>query len=80
MSCNGVNLPQNNEYFTSNLWGIVGIGCAYENMDKTGYGTSNGPKAFTVMISCIPGRKSRILRIQYGHAAAAAAEISFWTR
>ena len=29
---------------------------------------------------CIPGRKSGILRIQYGHAAAAAAEISFWTR
>ena len=27
---------------------------------------------------CIPGRKSGILRIQYGHAAAA--EISFWTR
>ena len=26
---------------------------------------------------CIPGRKSGILRIQYGHAAA---EISFWTR
>ena len=30
--------------------------------------------------NCIPGRKSGILRIQYGHAAAAAAEISFWTR
>ena len=30
--------------------------------------------------SCIPRRKSGILRIQYGHAAAAAAEISFWTR
>ena len=30
--------------------------------------------------SCIPGRKSGILRIQYSHAAAAAAaEISFWT-
>ena len=29
-------------------------------------------------IYCIPGRKSGILRIQYGHAAAA--EISFWTR
>ena len=29
---------------------------------------------------CIPGRKSGKLRIQYGHAAAAAAEISFWTR
>ena len=28
--------------------------------------------------NCIPGRKSGILRIQYGHAAAA--EISFWTR
>ena len=28
---------------------------------------------------CIPGRKSGILRIQYGHAAATA-EISFWTR
>ena len=27
---------------------------------------------------CIPGRKSGILRIRYGHAAAA--EISFWTR
>ena len=26
---------------------------------------------------CIPGRKSGILRIQYGHAAA---EIFFWTR
>ena len=28
---------------------------------------------------CIPGRKTGILRIQYGQAAAAA-EISFWTR
>ena len=27
---------------------------------------------------CIPGRKSGILRTQYGHTAAA--EISFWTR
>ena len=37
----------------------------------------------TIQLSdhCIPGRKSGILRIQYGHAAAAAAaEISFWTR
>ena len=34
-----------------------------------------------LLVYCIPGRKSGILRIQYGHAAAAAAaEISFWTR
>ena len=33
------------------------------------------------VVYCIPGRKSGMLRIQYGHAAAAAAaEISFWTR
>ena len=29
------------------------------------------------LCDCIPGQKSGILRIQYGHAAAAAAEISF---
>ena len=34
---------------------------------------------YVMAIYCIPGRMSGILRIQYGHAAAAA-EISLWTR
>ena len=36
-------------------------------------------KALYLPFHCIPGRKSGLLRIQYGHAAAAA-EISFWMR
>ena len=40
--------------------------------------TSNSCSTFVDDPNCIPGRKLEILRIQYGHAAAA--EISFWTR
>ena len=38
-----------------------------------------GSNTISDWCNCIPGRKSGILRIQYGHAAADA-EVSFWMR
>ena len=43
------------------------------------YRDNHGSYKISLTDDCIPERKSGILRIQYGHAAAAA-EISFWTR
>ena len=68
----------------------MGSGCTQPIMGKSGpiclptsshLGQSGGEVAGLPMQQdhCIPGRKSGILRIQYGHAAAVA-EISFWMR
>ena len=65
------------------LWSpyqMFGIECKYDSATSQLPPQPDVWNVIILFIYCIPGQKSGILRIQYGHAGGGGAEISFWTR